>query len=129
VTAHRCYCDQAPRDEATGQPRFRCNVCVNAVLEEKHRLVREEQCLPERLAGEFERGRRYGVNEEGARILARIREAIASWEEEPLPADAGIVIAALDVLSCCITHRGVSRDDAVKGALDRLSGTKAEVSP
>jgi hypothetical protein len=119
-----CYCDQAPRDEATGQPRFRCNACVNAILEEKHRLVREERCLPERLAGEFERGRRYGVNEEGARILARIAEAIASWEEEPRPPDAGNVIAALEVLSCCITHRGVSRDDAVKAALDRLSGAK-----
>jgi hypothetical protein len=116
-----CYCDQAPRDEATGQPRFRCNVCVGAILDEKNRLVREERCLPERLAGEFERGRRYGVNEEGARILARIREAIASWEEEPRPPDAGIVIACLDVLSCCITHRGVSRDDAVKAALDRLA--------
>jgi hypothetical protein len=116
-----CYCDQAPRDEATGHPRFRCNVCLNETLAEKNRLIREEQCLPERLAGEFERGRRYGIDEEGARILARIREAIASWEEEPRPPDAGIVIAALDVLSCCITHRGVSRDDAAKAALDRLA--------
>jgi hypothetical protein len=58
-----CYCDQAPRDEATGQPRFRCNVCLNAVLEEKNRLIRAEQCLPERLAGEFERGRRYGLDQ------------------------------------------------------------------
>jgi hypothetical protein len=62
-----CYCDQAPRDEATGQPRFRCNVCVNAVLDEKNRLVREEMCLPERLAGEFERGRQYGIREATAR--------------------------------------------------------------
>jgi hypothetical protein len=116
-----CYCDQAPRDEATGQPRFRCNVCVNAILEEKHRLVQAELGLPEAMAGEFERGRQYGIREEGARILARIREAIASWEEEPRPPDAGIVIACLDVLSCCITHRGVSRDDAVKAALDRLA--------
>jgi hypothetical protein len=122
-----CYCDQAPRDDATGQPRFRCNVCVNAVLAEKHRLVREEQCLPERLAAEFERGRRYGVNEEGARILGRIREGIASWQEEPDPNVLGLVQASLTVLSTCITHRGVSRDDAIKGALDRLSGTKAEV--
>jgi hypothetical protein len=124
VKTPACYCDQSPRDEATGQPRFRCNVCVNAVLEEKNRLVRAEQCLPERLAGEFERGRRYGIDEEGARILGRIREAIASWEEEPRPPDAGIVIAALDVLSCCITHRGVSRDDALKAALDRLAAAK-----
>jgi hypothetical protein len=124
-----CYCDQAPRDEATGQPRFRCNVCVNAVLEEKNRLVREEQCLPERLAGEFERGRQYGVNEEGARILGRIRDGIASWEQYPDDPESGPVIACLEVLSCCITHRGVSRDDAVKAALDRLAVTKAEVSP
>jgi hypothetical protein len=120
-----CYCDQAPRDDDTGQPRFRCNVCVNAILEEKNRLVREELCLPERLAGEFERGRRYGTDEEGRRILGRIRDAIASWEEEPRSPDAGIVVAALDVLSTCITHRGVSRDDAVKAALDRMAANPA----
>jgi broad specificity phosphatase PhoE len=113
-----CYCDQAPRDEATGQPRFRCNVCLNEVLAEKNRLVREEQCLPERLAGEFERGRQYGTGEEGARILGRIRQAIASWERGPRDDAADMVCAALDVLSCCITHRGVTRDVAVKAALD-----------
>jgi hypothetical protein len=119
-----CYCDQAPRDADTGQRRFLCNVCVNAVVDEKNRLVREEQCLPERLAGEFERGRRYGIDEEGRRVLGRIREGIASWEKEPRPPDAGIVIACLDVLSTCITHRGVSRDEAVKAALDSLAAEK-----
>lgn len=121
VKSPPCYCEQAPRDEATGQPRFRCNVCVNEILAEKNRLVREEQCLPEQLAGEFERGRRYGTDEEGARVLARIREAIASWRQYPDDPESGMVIANLEVLSTCITHRGITCDEAVKAALDRMA--------
>jgi hypothetical protein len=129
VKSPPCYCDQAPRDEATGQRRFLCNVCVNAILDEKNRLIREQLCLPERLAGEFERGRRYGTEEEGQRILGRIGEGIASWDSEPDPKVRGLVQASLRVLSTCITHRGVSRDDAVKAALDRLAAEKCEVKP
>jgi hypothetical protein len=125
VKTPACYCDQAPRDEATGQPRFRCNVCVNAILDEKNRLVREDQCQPERLAGEFERGRRYGVNEEGARILARIRDGIASWERHPDDPKSGPVIACLEVLSTCITHRGITREQAIKAALKREEDRRA----
>jgi hypothetical protein len=120
-----CYCDQAPRDEATGQPRFLCNTCVNAIVDEKNRLVREEMCLPEKLAGEFERGRQYGTDEEGARILGRIREGIASWRQYPADPDSGPVIACLEVLSTCITHRGITRGQAIKAALKREEDRRA----
>lgn len=43
--AVRCYCDQSPRDAATGQRRFMCNVCVNAIIDEKYRLVKENYQL------------------------------------------------------------------------------------
>jgi hypothetical protein len=68
-----CYCDQAPRDEATGQRRFVCNVCVNEILDEKNRLVREQQCLPERLAGEFERGRLYATHAQNVRRILEVK--------------------------------------------------------
>jgi hypothetical protein len=65
---------------------------------------------------EYERGRQDGVREEGERILARIREAIASWEREPDLELRSWVQSTLEVLSTCITHRGVTKEEALKRA-------------
>lgn len=117
----RCYCDQAPRDTATGQRRFACNVCVDAIVDEKNRLVRQEQDFPARLAA----AKAEGVRKEGERLLGRIREVIASWEGEPRDANAGIVVAAFKVFSACITHRGVTREAALDAGRKRLEDERA----
>jgi hypothetical protein len=50
----RCYCREAPRNPATGQPRFRCNACWNGLVEGKNELVRENQRLRAAVAEERE---------------------------------------------------------------------------
>lgn len=67
----------------------------------------------------YERGVHDGVQQEGERLLARIHDVIRSWEAEPDDNLRGMVQAAFEVFSTAITHRGVTREQAITAALKR----------
>jgi mannitol-1-phosphate/altronate dehydrogenase len=68
----------------------------------------------------YRRGVEDGICQEGARFLARICEAINSWQREPDEYLRGMVQATLECLAVCITSRGVNIDEAIAKALARL---------
>lgn len=73
----------------------------------------------------YRRGLADGVGKEGERVLGRIRDAVHSWEGEPDPTLRGMVQAALEELAVCITHRGITHEDAlarVRAEAGRLTG-------
>jgi hypothetical protein len=70
-----CYCREAPRDPATGQPRFRCNWCWNGLLDGKNSLVRENHQLQAELRqARAEAGRLEGELAEAWREARELEE-------------------------------------------------------
>jgi len=53
-----------------------------------------------------------GVQEEGERVLGHLSAAIGDWKKSN-DSDKGIVIAALSMTASCITHRGITREEAL----------------
>ncbi len=81
----------------------------------------------------FTQGKTEGSLIEAKQIQQRIDETIASWKAplapgSQIPDDANLVIACLEVLKTCITHRGVTREEAVARANARLPALARQAS-
>ena len=71
------------------------------------------------------RGVQEGIRQERERVLGRLRQAIADWRRPRTQSDPSAevcewVVIVLDCFSSCLTHAGVTKEQAIAEAMGRL---------